>query len=157
VLFLEHKLLYGQKIAADRVEADAVLGRARIAREGTDVSVVTYGYGVQLALRAARQLAEEGLQLEVVDLVTLKPYEAEAVFSSVRKTGKAVFLEEGVSTAGVTAELCAAVAEECLWDLDGRLVRVGAKDVPVPAAVEAEAMVLPSVADVVRAARRAAS
>jgi len=157
VLFLEHKLLYGQKVAADRVEADAALGRARIAREGADVSVVTYGYGVQLALRAARQLAEEGLQIEVVDLVTLKPYEAEAVFSSVRKTGKAVFLEEGVSTAGVTAELCAAVAEECLWDLDGRLVRVGARDVPVPAAAEAEAMVLPSVADVVRAARLAAS
>jgi pyruvate/2-oxoglutarate/acetoin dehydrogenase E1 component len=154
VLFLEHKLLYGQKLAGE--PADLRIGRARIAREGADVSIVTYGFGVHLALQAAQQLSAEGLEAEVVDLVTLKPYDAEAVFASVRKTGKAVFLEEGVKTGGVGAELCAAVAENCLWDLDGRLVRVGAKDLPVPAAIQAEALVLPSVADVVRAVRHAA-
>ena len=124
-------------------------------RAGADVTIVTYGYGVQLALRAAEQLAAEGVHAEVVDLVTLKPYDAEAVFASVRKTGKAVFLEEGVKVGGVMAEVCAAVAENCLYDLDGGLVRVGAADLPIPAAIDAEAMVLPGVHDVVAAVRRA--
>jgi pyruvate/2-oxoglutarate/acetoin dehydrogenase E1 component len=75
----------------------------------------------------------------------------------VRKTGKAVLLEEGVKTGGVMAEVCAAVAEECLWDLDGRLVRVGARDLPIPSAPKAEAVVLPSVADVINAVQRAVS
>jgi pyruvate/2-oxoglutarate/acetoin dehydrogenase E1 component len=157
VIFLEHKLLYGDKTAPEKVESAATIGRARIARSGGDLSIVTYGLGVQMALQAARQLAEEGLDAEVVDLVTLKPYDAETVFASVRKTGRAVFLEEGVPTAGVTAELCAAVAEKCLWELDGRLVRVGARDLPIAAANEAERIILPGVADVIRAAREAAA
>jgi pyruvate/2-oxoglutarate/acetoin dehydrogenase E1 component len=155
VLFLEHKLLYGQKVGEDPAAGDLRIGQARIARPGRDVTIVTYGFGVQLACRAAAQLADEGLEAEVVDLVTLKPYDAEAVFASVRRTRKAVFLEEGVKTGGVGAEVCAAVAENCLWDLDGRLVRVGARDLPIPAAVEAEALVLPGVADVVQAVRLA--
>lgn len=155
VLFLEHKLLYGQKVGEDPAAGDLRIGQARIARPGRDVTIVTYGFGVQLACRAAAQLADEGLEAEVVDLVTLKPYDAEAVFASVRRTRKAVFLEEGVKTGGVGAEVCAAVAENCLWDLDGRLVRVGARDLPIPAAVEAEALVLPGVADVVQAVRQA--
>jgi pyruvate/2-oxoglutarate/acetoin dehydrogenase E1 component len=155
VLFLEHKLLYGQKVGEDPAAGDLRIGQARIARPGRDVTIVTYGFGVQLACRAAAQLADEGLEAEVLDLVTLKPYDAEAVFASVRRTRKAVFLEEGVKTGGVGAEVCAAVAENCLWDLDGRLVRVGARDLPIPAAVEAEALVLPAVADVVQAVRLA--
>jgi pyruvate/2-oxoglutarate/acetoin dehydrogenase E1 component len=155
VLFLEHKLLYGQKVGEDPAAGDLRIGQARIARPGRDVTIVTYGFGVQLACRAAAQLADEGLEAEVLDLVTLKPYDAEAVFASVRRTRKAVFLEEGVKTGGVGAEVCAAVAENCLWDLDGRLVRVGARDLPIPAAVEAEALVLPGVADVVQAVRLA--
>jgi len=155
VLFLEHKLLYGQKVGEDPAAGDLRIGQARIARPGRDVTIVTYGFGVQLACRAAAQLADEGLEAEVVDLVTLKPYDAEAVFASVRRTRKAVFLEEGVKTGGVGAEMCAAVAENCLWDLDGRLVRVGARDLPIPAAVEAEALVLPGVADVIQAVRQA--
>jgi pyruvate/2-oxoglutarate/acetoin dehydrogenase E1 component len=155
VLFLEHKLLYGQKVGEDPAAGDLRIGQARIARPGRDVTIVTYGFGVQLACRAAAQLADEGLEAEVVDLVTLKPYDAEAVFASVRRTRKAVFLEEGVKTGGVGAEVCAAVAENCLWDLDGRLVRVGARDLPIPAAIEAEALVLPGVADVVQAVRLA--
>jgi pyruvate/2-oxoglutarate/acetoin dehydrogenase E1 component len=155
VLFLEHKLLYGQKVGEDPAAGDLRIGQARIARPGRDVTIVTYGFGVQLACRAAAQLADEGLEAEVVDLVTLKPYDAEAVFASVRRTRKAVFLEEGVKTGGVGAEVCAAVAENCLWDLDGRLVRVGARDLPIPAAIEAEALVLPGVADVVQAVRQA--
>jgi len=156
VLFLEHKLLYGRRVDDEDGAAEtAQLGRARVIRTGGDVSIVTYAYGVHLALRAAEQLAADGIDAEIVDLVSLKPYDAETVCASVRKTGKAVFLEEGVKTGGVTAELCATVAENCLYDLDGRLVRVGARDLPVPASVEAEALVLPGVADVVRAAREA--
>jgi pyruvate/2-oxoglutarate/acetoin dehydrogenase E1 component len=158
VLFLEHKQLYGHRVPADQVLPEPFpLGRARVARAGSDVSIVTYGFGVPMALEAAGRLAADGIQAEVLDMVTLKPYDAEALVASVRKTGKAVFLEEGVQTGGVAAELCARVAEECLYELDGRLVRVGARDVPVPAALAAERAVLPSVADVVRAARRACS
>ncbi len=158
VLFLEHKLLYGQRAPADGGTPAAVrIAQARVVRGGADVSIITYGFGVHLALQAAERLAPEGVDAEVVDLVTLKPYDAETVFASVRRTGKAVFLEEGVKTGGVGAEICAAVAENCLWDLDGRLVRLGARDLPVPAAVEAEALVLPTVEDVVRAARQACS
>ena len=157
VIFLEHKLLYGHKVGPDEVQEEASIGRARIARVGADVSIVTFGYGVQLALHAAGKLSEEGVEAEVVDLVTLKPCDTETMAASVRKTGKAVFLEEGVVTAGVSAEMCASVAESCLWDLDGRLVRVGARDLPIPAAAAAEAMVLPGVADVVRAVREAVS
>jgi pyruvate dehydrogenase E1 component beta subunit len=110
---------------------------------------------VALAGQASGLLQEEGINAEVVDLITLKPWDQETVFESVRRTGKAVFLGEGVKTGGVGAEVCAAVAENCLWDLDGRLVRVGAEDLPIPAAVDSEALVLPSVADVVAAARAA--
>jgi len=155
VLFLEHKLLYGERLeGGDEARQDWPLGKARTARRGTDVTVVTYGFGVKLALRAAAMLAEQGLSVEVLDLVTLKPYDSEALFASVRKTGKAVFLEEGVLTGGVMAEMCSAVAENCLFDLDGALLRVGARDLPVPAAKTAEAMVLPGVADVVAAVRK---
>jgi pyruvate/2-oxoglutarate/acetoin dehydrogenase E1 component len=154
VLFLEHKLLYGRRLDGEP-DGSAEIGRARVARRGADVTIVTYAHGVHLALQAAEHLAANGLDAEIVDLISLKPYDAETVFASVRKTGRAVFLEEGVKTGGVMAELCAAVAEQCLYDLDGRLVRVGARDLPIPAAVDAEALVLPGVADVVRAARMA--
>ena len=159
VLFLEHKLLYDERLPAgaeDRREMP--LGKARVARQGGDVSIVTYGLGVKMARRAAQVLADEdGVEAEIVDMVTLKPYDAETVYRSVRRTGKAVFLEEGVLTGGVGAELCSAVAENCLWELDGGLVRVGAKDLPIPCATTAEKMVLPSVPEVVRAARKAMS
>lgn len=154
VIFLEHKLLYGQKVPCDRIAEEAGIGRARVVRAGTDVTIVSYGFGVQLALQAAQKLAEEAMSAEVVDLVSLKPWDRETVFESVRRTGKAVFVEEGPLTAGVTAELCAAVAEECLWDLSGGLARVGARDLPIPAAGSAERMVLPSAASVLQAARK---
>jgi len=157
VLFLEHKLLYGVRLSDDEAgRTDLPLGRARIARPGADCTVVTFGWGVRLALRAAETLAgQDGLDVEVLDLVTLQPYDRRAVCESVRRTGKAVFLEEGPRTGGVMGEVCSAVAEECLYDLDGGLVRVGAHDLPVPAAISAEAMVLPAVDDVVAAVRRA--
>jgi len=155
VLFLEHKLLYGERLEGGKAaRQDWPIGKARIARPGKDVTVVTYGLGVKLALRAAAMLAEDDVNVEVLDLATLKPYDREALFASVRKTGKAVFLEEGVVTGGVMAEMCSAVAENCLFDLEGALCRVGARDLPVPAAKTAEAMVLPGVADVVRAVRK---
>jgi len=155
VIFLEHKLLYGAHLEGERRELP--LGKARVVRPGSDVTIVTYGLGVRMAVKAAGLLAEEGTEAEVLDLITLKPYDAEAIFGSVRKTGKAVFLEEGVLTGGVGAELCAAVAENCLYDLDGGLVRVGARDLPVPCSPVAERMVLPNVPRVVEAVRRAVS
>ena len=156
VLFLEHKLLYEEKTDSSSAGSeDLPIGSARIARKGRDVTIVTFGLGVKLSLAAAQRLEGDGVNAEVLDLVTLKPYDAQAVFDSVRKTGKAVFVEEGIKTGGVGAEICASVAENCLWDLDGRLVRVGAEDVPVPSSRAAEALVLPDVEDIVRAVRKA--
>ena len=154
VLFLEHKLLYGDLLPHESVRQDLPIGKARVVRDGSDATVVTYGFGVRLAAKAAEVLAGQGVSVEVLDLVTLKPYDAEAVFASVRKTGKAVFLEEGVVTGGVMAEVCSAVAENCLYDLDGGLMRVGARDLPVPAAPSAEALVLPNAQHVVAAVRK---
>lgn len=156
VLFLEHKLLYEDRLPGGvGARRDIRPGRARIVRQGEDVTVVTYGLGVKMARRAADRLREEDVHVEIVDLLTLKPYDRETIFGSVRRTGKAVFLEEGVLTGGVGAELCSAVAEECLWDLDGRLIRVGARDLPIPCAPAAEKMVLPGVAEITSAVKRA--
>jgi pyruvate/2-oxoglutarate/acetoin dehydrogenase E1 component len=158
VVFLEHKLLYDAKegVKAEALaEEERVLGRGQVLREGSDVTVVTYGYGTRLALSAAEALSGEGLEVEVVDLLTLKPWDRALVFESVRKTGKAVFVEEGVRTGGVGGEVIAEVAEECLDVLDGGLVRVGAADLPIPASRAAEDVVLPGVGDVVAGVRKA--
>ncbi len=154
VLFLEHKLLYGERLPEPGARQDLPIGRARTVIEGSDATVVTYGLGVKLATKAAEVLAGQGVSVEVLDLVTLKPYDAGAVFAAVRKTGKAVFLEEGVVTGGVMAEICSTVAENCLWDLDGGLLRVGARDLPIPCAPSAEALVLPNVQHVVSAVQQ---
>lgn len=156
VVFLEHKLLYDIKETLDEEELLGTwpLGRGRIVRDGEDVTLITYGFGTRLALAAAEKLAGEDVRAEILDLVTLKPWDRDLVFESVEKTGKAVFIEEGVRSGGVGAEIMAEIAEQCIDVLDGRLVRVGARDLPIPASRPAEDMVLPSVADVIDAVRR---
>ncbi len=158
VLFLEHKRLYDERLENGTDDRQQLpLGRARTIRSGEDVSIITYGLTVKLARRAARVLEDQGINAEIIDLVTLKPYDRDSIAESVQKTGKAVVLEEGVETGGVGAEICSFIAENCLWDLDGQLVRVGARDLPIPCSPEAEKMVLPGVQDVVQAARKTVS
>jgi 2-oxoisovalerate dehydrogenase E1 component len=133
VLYLEHKLLY--RSARERVPSGwytLPLGQARVVREGTDATVVTYSVGVSWALDAAERLAAEGRSVEVVDLRTLLPWDRETVLASVRKTSRALVLHEAPVTGGFGAELAAVIGREAFEVLDAPVVRLGALDTPVP-------------------------
>ena len=132
------------------------LGKAAVRREGTDISVITYGAMVWTALDAAKELEKEGISLEVVDLRSLLPYDEETVLASVRKSSKAILLHEDTRTGGMAGELAALIAEKAFEDLDGPLVRVTAPDTPVPFAPPLEEYFLPNAQKVVDAARRLA-
>ena len=155
VLFLEHKFLYRrikQELPADGYTVP--IGKARVARAGRDVSVITYAAMLQVALEAAELLAKEGIELEVLDLRTLLPLDRAAIAETVRRTNKVIILHEDTKTGGIAGEVTAVINEECFDDLDGPVVRITALDTPVPFSPPLEERFLPSVADVVREARR---
>jgi len=144
VLVLEHKGLY--RSAKGPVPAGHYtlpLGRARIARAGTDATVVTYGVGVVWAERAAETLAAEGYSVEVIDLRTLLPWDVETVAASVRKTSKALVLHEAPITGGFGAELAATISRDCFHDLDAPVERLGGLDMPVPFSKALEEIYMP--------------
>ena len=158
VIFYEHKFLY-RRVKDEVPEEDYVvpLGKAAVRREGTDISVITYGAMVWTALDAAKELEKEGISLEVVDLRTLLPYDEETVLSSVRKCSKAILLHEDTRTGGMAGELAALIAEKAFEDLDGPIVRVTAPDTPVPFAPPLEEYFLPNAQKVADAARKLAA
>jgi 2-oxoisovalerate dehydrogenase E1 component len=144
VLFLEHKGLYrSAKGPVPEGHYTLPLGRARISREGTDATVVTYGVGVVWALQAAETLAQEGLSVEVVDLRTLLPWDLATVAASVRKTSKALVLHEAPQTGGFGGEIAATLATECFTDLDAPVMRLGGLDTPVPFSKALEEIFMP--------------
>jgi 2-oxoisovalerate dehydrogenase E1 component len=133
VLYLEHKLLYrSSRGGVPSGWYTLPLGRARVAREGTDATIVTYSVGVSWALDAAQRLAEEGRKVEVIDLRTLLPWDRETVLRSVRKTGRALVLHEAPTTGGFGGEVAAVIGSEAFDALDAPVSRVGALDTPVP-------------------------
>jgi pyruvate/2-oxoglutarate/acetoin dehydrogenase E1 component len=152
VVYLEHKHLY-RRVKGDVPEGryQVPLGKARVAREGTDLSVIAYGAMVGLALEATEDL--EGASVEVIDLRSLVPLDREAILASVRKTSKVVVLHEATRSCGVGAEVCALIAEEAFEDLDGPVVRVTAPDTPIPFSPPLERAVLPQLDDVKEACR----
>ncbi|HTU03429.1 MAG TPA: alpha-ketoacid dehydrogenase subunit beta [Candidatus Sulfotelmatobacter sp.] len=158
VIFYEHKFLY-RRIKDDVPETDYVvpLGKARVAREGTDLTVITYGAMVWTAIEAATELEKEGISVEVVDLRTLLPYDEEAVLASVRKCSKVLLLHEDTRTGGMAGELAALIGEKAFQDLDGPIVRVTAPDTPVPFAPPLEEYFLPNAKKVAEAARKLAA
>jgi pyruvate/2-oxoglutarate/acetoin dehydrogenase E1 component len=158
VLYFEHKFLY-RRIKDDVPEGDTTvpIGQARIAREGRDMTVITYGAMVWTALEAAEQLAKEGVSVEVVDLRSLLPYDEQAVLASVRKTNKVMLLHEDTRTGGMAGELAALIAEKSFEDLDGPMIRVTAPDTPVPFSPPLEEYFLPNAQKVVEAARKLAA
>jgi len=158
VIFYEHKFLY-RRIKDEVPEADYVvpLGKARVAREGTDLSVITYGAMVWTAIEAATELEKEGISVEVIDLRTLLPYDEEAVLASVRKCSKVILLHEDTRTGGMAGELAALIGEKAFQDLDGPIVRVTAPDTPVPFAPPLEEYFLPNAKKVAEAARKLAA
>ncbi len=155
VVFFEHKFLY-RRIKEDVPDGDYTvpLGKARVAREGRHVSVITYAAMVHTALEAAETLAKEGIELEVVDLRTLLPLDREAIAATVKKTNRAIILHEDVRTGGIAGEVAAIINEEAFDWLDAPIVRITAKDTPVPFSPPLEEWFLPKADDVVREAKR---
>ena len=158
VLFLEHKLLY-RRAKEVLPEGDGLvpIGRAAVRRAGRDLTIVTYGAMVPLALEGAAELAKEGVEAEVVDLRTLLPLDEETILGSVRKTSRALLLHEDARTLGIGAEVAATLAEKAFEWLDAPLVRLTAPDTPVPFAPALEAAYLPGLSTLLAAARKLAA
>jgi pyruvate dehydrogenase E1 component beta subunit len=154
VIFLENEILYGHSSPVPKLD-DFVLpiGKAKIARVGNDVTIVAWSVGMSYAMKAAEELAKDGIEAEVIDLRTLKPMDTDTVVSSVQKTGRAVTVEEGWAQSGVGAEIAARLMDHAFDYLDAPVARVSGKDVPMPYAANLEKLALPSVAEVVAAAK----
>lgn len=155
VIYLEHKFLY-RRIKEELPQEDYIvpIGKGRIAREGTDMTIVTYAAMLYVALDAAAILAKEGINVEVIDLRSLLPLDRPLIVASVKKTNKLLILHEDTRTGGIAGEITATVCEECFEDLDGPVIRVTAPDTPVPYSPPMEEFFLPKVSDVVAAARK---
>ncbi len=154
VIFLENEILYGHSSPVPKLD-DYVLpiGRARVVRSGNDVTLVAWSMGMTYALKAAEELAKDNIEAEVIDLRTLKPMDTATILESVKKTGRLVTVEEGWKQSGVGAEIAARVTEGAFDYLDAPVARVCGKEVPMPYAANLEKLALPSVAEVVEAAK----
>ena len=154
VIFLENEILYGVSQEVPELD-DYVLpiGKARIVRPGTDVTIVAYSISVRDALQAAEQLAGEGIDAEVIDLRTLRPLDTATIVESVRKTNRIVAIEEGWPVCGICSEIAAVLMERAFDDLDAPMVRVTGEDVPMPYAANLEALALPNPNKIVQAAK----
>ncbi len=161
VLYLEHKKLYRHVKASSadlESQEDVVpIGKAIVRRHGEDIVVVTYSAMLYVALEAAEIMANEGIELEVIDLRSLVPLDRELILESVRRVNKVMILHEDTRTGGMAGEIAAIIAEEAFDDLDGPILRVTAPDTPVPYAAALEDAFIPRAEDVVRAARRLAA
>jgi pyruvate dehydrogenase E1 component beta subunit len=154
VIFLENEILYGQSFPVPKLEDFVVpIGKARVVRPGNDVTIVSWSMGMSYSLKAADALAEEGINAEIIDLRTLKPMDITTIIDSVKKTARVVTVEEGWRQSGVGAEIAAAIGELAFDWLDAPVRRVTGKDVPMPYAANLEKLALPSVAEVVEAAK----
>ena len=158
VLFFEHKYLY-RRIKETMPAGDHVvpIGKARVAREGSDVSIITYAATVWKSLEAAEELEKDGISVEVIDLRSLAPLDDEAIIATVKKTNRVLVVHEDTRTGGVAGEITARINETAFEWLDAPVLRVTAVDVPLPYSPPLEDYVLPQTADIVKAVRRLAS
>jgi pyruvate dehydrogenase E1 component beta subunit len=154
VIFLENEILYGRTFDVPKIDDWLVpIGKARIARPGRDVTVVSFGIGMTYALGAADKLAQEGIEAEVVDLRTLRPMDIPTVVESVKKTNRCVTVEEGWPVCSIGSEIAAQLMVHAFDWLDAPVTRITGKDVPMPYAANLEKLALPTVEDVVAAAK----
>jgi pyruvate dehydrogenase E1 component beta subunit len=154
VIFLEHESLYGMKGEVPEGEHLVPFGKARVAREGKDVTIVSYSKCVYDAIHAAEALENESIDAEVIDLRMLNPLDISAVIESVRKTGKAIVVYEGWRTGGAGAEIAAQIYEAAFDHLDAPVERVATLDMPIPYNAKLEKAALPSPAEIVRVAEQ---
>jgi pyruvate dehydrogenase E1 component beta subunit len=154
VIFLENEILYGKSFPVPKLDDWVVpIGKAKVARPGKDVTLVAWSMGMTYALSAAEELAKQGIEAEVIDLRTLRPMDTATIVESIKKTNRCVTVEEGWPQSGIGAEIAARIMEEAFDWLDAPVRRVTGKDVPMPYAANLEKLALPSVAEVVAAAK----
>ncbi|WDM85296.1 pyruvate dehydrogenase complex E1 component subunit beta [Ehrlichia sp. JZT12] len=157
IIFLENEIAYGHKheVPDEALTTDYIveIGKAAIAKEGTDITITAFSLQVKLALDAAELLAQEGINAEVIDLRTLRPLDTETIIRSVKKTNRIISIEEGWPYSGIGAEIAALIMEQAFDDLDAPIIRITGKDVPLPYATNLEKLALPQIEDVVEAAR----
>ena len=154
VVFLENEILYGKSFEVPKLEDWVVpIGKARIARAGHHVTIVSFGIGMTLALAAAEKLAAEGVEAEVIDLRTIRPMDIATIVESVKKTNRCVCVEEGFPQFSVTSEIAAQIMTHAFDYLDAPVARVAGKDVPMPYAANLEKLALPNADEVVAAAK----
>jgi len=154
VIFLENEVLYGHSGEVPKLDDYVIpIGKARVVRKGNHVTIISWSNGMTYALKAADELAKEGIEAEVIDLRTLRPLDTDTIVASVKKTGRAVAVEEGWQQNGVGAEIAARLMEHAFDYLDAPVLRVSGKDVPMPYAANLEKLALPSAAEVVEAAK----
>ena len=154
VVFLENEILYGQSFDVPKLD-DFVLpiGKARVHREGADVTIVSFSIGMTYAIEAARQLESEGIDAEIIDLRTIRPMDMETVLASVKKTNRCVTVEEGFPQSGIGSEIAAQIMEQAFDYLDAPVIRIAGKDVPMPYAANLEKLALPNVNEVIEAVK----
>ena len=154
VIFLENEILYGQSFQVPDAD-DFVLpiGKAKVEREGSHVTIVTFSIMVGKALQAAEELAKEGIEAEVINLRSIRPLDVETIVRSVQKTNRCVTVEEGWAMSGIGCEIGAQIMEQAFDYLDAPVLRVAGKDVPMPYAANLEALALPQIADIIAASK----
>ncbi|PZU22713.1 MAG: pyruvate dehydrogenase complex E1 component subunit beta [Shinella sp.] len=154
VIFLESEILYGQSFEVPKLD-DFVLpiGKARIHRSGKDVTVVSFGIGMSYAIKAVAELEKDGIDVELIDLRTIRPMDLPAVIESVKKTGRLVTVEEGFPQSSVGTEIATRVMQEAFDYLDAPILTIAGKDVPMPYAANLEKLALPTVAEIVEAVK----
>ncbi|MHB8885137.1 MAG: pyruvate dehydrogenase complex E1 component subunit beta [Methylovirgula sp.] len=154
VIFLENEILYGHSFEVPKLDDYLVpIGQARIARAGNDVTLVSFGIGMTYTLKAAEELAKEGIDAEIIDLRSLRPLDEAAIIASVKKTGRCVTIEEGWPQCGIGAEIIARLMTGAFDYLDAPVLRITGRDVPMPYAANLEKLALPTVGDIVQAAK----
>ena len=154
IIFLENEILYGQSFEVPKMDDFLVpIGKARVHRTGQHITLVSFGIGMTYCIKAADELAKEGIEAEIIDLRTIRPMDTETVVRSIMKTGRCVAVEEGWPQSGVTAEIGMRIMEAAFDYLDAPVARVTGKDVPMPYAANLEKLALPTVADVIQAAK----
>ena len=154
IIFLENEILYGQSFDVPKLDDFTVpIGKARIHREGSHVTLVSFGIGMTYCIKAADELAKEGIEAEIVDLRTIRPMDTETIIASVKKTGRCVAVEEGYPQSGVTAEIAMRIMEKAFDYLDAPVLRVTGKDVPMPYAANLEKLALPNVGEIIAAVK----
>ncbi|NIX77455.1 pyruvate dehydrogenase complex E1 component subunit beta [Microvirga terricola] len=154
VIFLENEILYGHSFPVPVMDDFTLpIGKARVHRQGKDVTIVSFGIGMTYAIKAAEALEKEGIDVEIIDLRTIRPMDTDTVVASVMKTGRCVTVEEGYPQSGVGAEIAARIMEKAFDYLDAPVIRVTGKDVPMPYAANLEKLALPNVDEVVQAVK----